>query len=617
MEASSFTLENPIKEGYTFAGWTGSGLSQASTSVEISNGTTGNLTYTANWISNNFDLKGTIKDDSDIPNILEGVEVKIVKGTKQYGETAITNSEGQFTIENIEAGTYNLIMTYDQKTEIVEVNVLNNVHVTELGVLTYQLGNASSVLVLKGDDTPAVVIDNLHPEAKEYYDAGAPELFVKVEMTVKKTDPETAESDELVAVQNIRTLAQKKQYVIGLYVDMIVDRFKRESEEVEWNFDRNVAETEGLVKVIIPLPEEIQGKEHYIIYRYHNNQVNDITEIANANGEYLELNESDWTLTLYVKMFSVYGIGYLSDTPASNNSSSSNTTRKYTVTFDENGGLPETLEKVVVEGNLLDKPENPVREGYEFLGWAKEDGETWDFEVDTVKANTLLIAQWEEVILTDPIELDRVNHIAYMQGYPDLSFRANNNMTRAEVTIMFARLMIEKMNINETYKSEFNDVDHNKWYSNGIGYMKQFGIVKGNEDGSFRPDSPITRAEFVAITCKFIDAEDTLDISFSDISSHWAKSYIEKAAMMGWINGYEDGTFKPDQYITRAEVVTITNRILDRKFDEVFGQEHKDSISKYNDLSSDFWAYKDIMEASIGHKYSKTGSKETWLELSE
>lgn len=209
-------------------------------------------------------------------------------------------------------------------------------------------------------------------------------------------------------------------------------------------------------------------------------------------------------------------------------------------------------------------------------------------------------------------ELNRRDHTAFLVGYAEGTFGPERNMTRAEVTTMFARLLTEQIEADKTYSSTFNDVAKNCWAANYIGYMQQFGIVTGYEDGSFRPDAPVTRAEFAAIASRFEKLTQGSK-SFTDVpDTHWAVRYINFAATRGWVTGYEDGSFKPEHSITRAEVAAVTCRLLERSADQTYIRSHIGELRTFADVTESHWAYWYAMEAANGHDYTKSGGSENW-----
>ena len=209
-------------------------------------------------------------------------------------------------------------------------------------------------------------------------------------------------------------------------------------------------------------------------------------------------------------------------------------------------------------------------------------------------------------------ELNRRDHTAFLVGYAEGTFGPERNMTRAEVTTMFARLLTEQIEANKTYSSTFNDVAKGCWAANYIGYMQQFGIVTGYTDGSFRPNAPVTRAEFAAIASRFEKLTQGSK-SFTDVpDTHWAVKYINFAATRGWVTGYADGTFKPEHSITRAEVSAVTCRLLERSADQTYIRSHIGELRTFADVTESHWAYWYAMEAANGHDYTKSGGSENW-----
>lgn len=209
-------------------------------------------------------------------------------------------------------------------------------------------------------------------------------------------------------------------------------------------------------------------------------------------------------------------------------------------------------------------------------------------------------------------ELNRTDHFAFLVGYTDGTFGPERNMTRAEVTTMFARLLTEQIEADKTYSNTFSDVPKGYWAANYIGYMQQFGIITGYSDGSFRPDAPVTRAEFATIASRFEKLTEGSK-SFADVpDTYWAARYINFAATRGWVTGYSDGTFKPENPITRAEVAAVTCRLLERSADQNYIRSHLNELRTFSDMTESHWAYWYAMEAANGHDYTKSGGSENW-----
>jgi len=218
-------------------------------------------------------------------------------------------------------------------------------------------------------------------------------------------------------------------------------------------------------------------------------------------------------------------------------------------------------------------------------------------------------------------DLNKFDHFAYMQGYPEGTFYQTRNMTRAEAVVMFSRLLAKAMNLNTDYKNAayYPDISLKAWYANQVCYMYSLGVLADfSRDGRFRPNDPVTRAEFATLASHFENLELKSENKFTDVpASHWAVKYINSAAAKGWIAGYPDNTFKPEANITRAEVVTLVNRMLERKADKTFINANINNLPRsYSDLKSTYWAYWDILEASMGHNYTKDSlGNETWTSF--
>ena len=219
-----------------------------------------------------------------------------------------------------------------------------------------------------------------------------------------------------------------------------------------------------------------------------------------------------------------------------------------------------------------------------------------------------------------PTGLNGDDHYAYIVGYPNGNVEPNGNITRAEVATIFFRLLTEEVRTaNSTQSNSLSDVTRGQWFNHAVSTLSSMGIVKGHNDGTFAPNAPITRAEFAAIAARFDDKNTDTSSKFTDIASHWAKNEIGIAANKGWINGYPDGTFRPNQYITRAEAMTLVNRVLNRLPEN--SSDLLDSMIKWPDNSdASAWYYLAVQEATNSHAYSdksKDDKYEKWSKLRE
>ena len=218
-----------------------------------------------------------------------------------------------------------------------------------------------------------------------------------------------------------------------------------------------------------------------------------------------------------------------------------------------------------------------------------------------------------------PTGLNGKDHYAYVVGYPDGMVYPQKNITRAEVATIFFRLLTdETREANMTKSNGYNDVKDGDWFCCAVSTLSKMGIIKGYEDGSFKPNDPISRAEFAAIAARFDPDGDKTPATFADITSHWAKDEISIAANHGWIKGYEDGSFKPDQKITRAETMTLVNRVL-KRLPETKDDLHKDMKTWPDNQNESAWFYLAVQEATNSHyqKLKKDGTHETWESMRE
>ena len=202
--------------------------------------------------------------------------------------------------------------------------------------------------------------------------------------------------------------------------------------------------------------------------------------------------------------------------------------------------------------------------------------------------------------------LETENHIAYMSGVGAGRFEPNANMTRAQVAQMFYNLLLDQ---RIAVTASFSDVPAGKWYTEAVNALASLGIIQGS-NGKFRPNDPITRAEFVAIAMRFADTVRGASANFTDVStSAWYYDSIASAVSYGWIGGYSDGSFRPTKPITRAEVVTIVNRMLDRSFDSSVSIGF---VTNFSDVPVTHWAFGAISEATTSHDHTFNSGVESW-----
>ena len=310
------------------------------------------------------------------------------------------------------------------------------------------------------------------------------------------------------------------------------------------------------------------------------------------------------------------------------------------VTYDVTGDIPSdagavpTAAKVKKGGSYTVAPVQTTSQSrYTFSGWRREDTNEIVTVIEKIDKDIKLIGVWTRrssgggggsskptVDIPDdvPTGLNGDDHFAYIVGYPNGNVEPNGNITRAEVATIFFRLLTEEVRTaNSTQSNSLSDVTRGQWFNHAVSTLSSMGIVKGHNDGTFAPNAPITRAEFAAIAARFDDKNTDTSSKFTDIASHWAKNEIGIAANKGWINGYPDGTFRPNQYITRAEAMTLVNRVLNRLPEN--SSDLLDSMIKWPDNSdASAWYYLAVQEATNSHAYSdksKDDKYEKWTTI--
>lgn len=270
------------------------------------------------------------------------------------------------------------------------------------------------------------------------------------------------------------------------------------------------------------------------------------------------------------------------------------------------------------DGLLTELPEGVI-----FGGWFYDPAFTRPVSADdilNISGDVTLYGKWVNVKVPDDLTNtgDEAVHYAYVIGYPEGDVRPEQNITRDEVTTIFYRLLNAQVRDGIfTSDNSFTDVPKSLWSCKAVSTMANGGYVQGYADGSFKPEAPITRAEFVTMAARFAkwDSNPTI-ASFADTSGHWAETYIKQGVVLGWVAGYEDGTFKPDQYITRAEAMAIFNRVLNR---HVNAEGLLAEAVYWPDNAADAWYYYEVEEATNSHNYTRQADQynETWSAIIE
>ncbi len=204
--------------------------------------------------------------------------------------------------------------------------------------------------------------------------------------------------------------------------------------------------------------------------------------------------------------------------------------------------------------------------------------------------------------------VETVKAISYIKGYPDGTFRPQANVTRAEAAQMFATLLNGGANFGTSSATRFSDASDN-WFSKAVNYVVAKGLISGYPDGTFKPNESITRAEFAQMISGYVKNEKKSTTEFQDVKDHWAKDAIDKLYGNKNVSGYPDGSFKPNAKITRAEAVTILNSVFDRNTTALsLNNVNKSALNKFSDVNEGFWAYYNIIDAANSHDRERLNS---------
>ena len=311
--------------------------------------------------------------------------------------------------------------------------------------------------------------------------------------------------------------------------------------------------------------------------------------------------------------------------------------KTYILTVNLNGGSGSTTGGTYPAGEAVNINAGS-RSNYRFDGWTSSNGGSFadassaSTTFTMPAADTTITANWtysgggggysddddEPDQPADPDDtgvsdlLNTEDHIQYLFGYPDGTFGPENNMTRAEVAQMFYNLLLDQdVEVTKT----FDDVPANAWYTKAVNTLASLDIISGVGDNKFEPERSITRAEFTAMAMKFAVGGEEGENIFSDVDEDdWFYKAVVDSIQYGWIHGYGDGTFRPNNPITRAEVTAIVNNMLGRAADEDFVDEHAEELTQFSDIEK-HWAYYHIVEATNDHDYTKPSSGENWTRL--
>lgn len=298
---------------------------------------------------------------------------------------------------------------------------------------------------------------------------------------------------------------------------------------------------------------------------------------------------------------------------------------KHTITFKNSDGTEIDSAKYE-SGTMVDLVKHiPEKDGYKFEGWYTDAELTNKVTSIKLTDDTTLYAKWVvsdgETVIAKPDYKPGIltdEHYAYIVGRDGGMIAPESDITRAEVATIIYRLLNEdERNNAKTNENVFTDVNDGDWFNTAVSTLAGLKLVNGRTADTFAPNAYITRAELATIFARMVEVKYDGKIMFSDVSGHWAESYINEAATAKWIVGY-DGLFRPDDNITRAEVMTLVNRVLNREPENK--NDLLDGMTTWKDNADETaWYYLAVQEATNSHSYEMKadGKYEKWTELQD
>ncbi len=581
--------EAPVREGYTFTGWykEASCVNRWNFSLDA---VKTNITLYAGWVANTYSVAGTIRNDQ-LPNPapVAGITVKVMQGAAQLGADITTGEDGSFTLSGLPEGIYNLVISNGEK-EVTGYFTLSGGSYS-FGTITFPSGNKSSRLDVKGADTPNVVVDGLHSlfnedtsNTEDYKGYTAEDRqtindggIVEIRLTVQKND--NSENKAMVLAR-----MDTDGYVSEAILD--VDLIKTSTKTNDETKITAVTETETLLKIIIPLSAQVQGKSGYVLYRAHGAgsdvSVDAITTTPNDKGEYIEVSGDKKQITAYLRYFSTYVVGYEKDKIADENEtngSGSSSTVSFTVTASagEGGSISPSGNSSVVRGQNITYTVTP-NDGYEIA----------DILVDGISVGVMSSYTFSGISSAHTIKAEFKKRTGGLPYYLDengkkvfIGFSAEFDgemkyLAPADTTVLF-----------EDNSKDFSDINGH-WAKASIDFITRREIFVGTGGDLFAPNDGMTRGMFAAVIGRLYERSFGELVlleknPFTDVASGcFYERQAAWASENGIIYGIGHNKFDPDRKITREEMAVILYRFA-KFMDTAANVENK--LLKYTDAS--------------------------------
>lgn len=541
----------------------------------------------------------TVKYDGGISNAAP--EVVLDDHTKNYFEVSSTNKEtpGEFVVNFTLTAPYSELVGYFNDIKPITVSIATST-VTGAGTV-YEVSAElkGSILINKG----LLKVNFESEKAADYL------LLVTPRPYVAPTAAPTAAPEDPTPTP-IATIAPAARATVKP-ADLYTKLDEVDTEDGTDAYD-GFGENTALQAVVIDVVKEngevaVYGEDYYASYGTVTLSERDYELLKSGNTEDVSQEVKD-AIGDSTPEEIIDGITIITD-------KDSNVSVNVSPVYENNNGELEVLEGLGDSTTV--KEEEPTPTPTPTRRPSRGGGGGGGSSATPTPAATEAAATEAPTQGTDA-QLEINDHFAYIIGYNDGTVKPENNITRAEVATIFFRLLTDDSRVKYwTTENNFTDVSSEMWFNNAISTVANAGIVNGYDDGTFKPDAPITRAEFATIASRFAASDGTIAAAFKDISGHWAEAYIRKAASVGWVTGYdEDNTFRPNNNITRAEAMTIINRVTYRIVDAA--GISADAV-KWPDNPASAWYYANVEEATNAHTYSREalGSTEAWGGLKD
>lgn len=620
---------DPVREGFRFLGWYRDPEGLVPWDF-VSDLVTGDLTLYARWEEpdGTYAITGVILDEGGNP--VSGAEVRAVKGNTLFQGPIVTGPDGRYAFQQIPPGVYNVVALYDGITTTI-LAVVKNRDLSLPMTIYRSTGSTNSILRVE-EAAPDVVVGNLELEAErvrqDAASGGTPET-VRVEMKIAQAD-ETAKPAEIRAIRE----AARRDLPNAL-VDLILDIDVTQAVQMEGGSPEKQAihHTANVLELVIPY--DMTGKTGVRVHRYHNaggDNEGAVTfreisafplEVGEQEDGVFYLDRENNLIHVYAKKFSIYAVSCapetVPETPALPGSPGGSVEKLWIIQASaDSGGAIAPEGKVSVpagaDKTFTIRPES----GYvvrDLIVDGESAGAADSYTFRNVRSNHTIQAVFAPGPSTGTgVEdiLNTTDHIVYVEGFEDGTFRPEADLSRAQTAQIFYRLLRERGGA----PAAFADVSVESWYGAAVNRLYELGVMVGVSENRFEPDRAITRAEFVAAAMRFTKQSAETSRVFPDVHpGDWFYLPVMGAVGCGWIEGYTDGTFRPDEPITRAEAAAIVNRILDRAADRAYIDAHRDALCQFPDVARDYWAYYEIEEAANGHEYARESGQEVWTDV--